>query len=64
MLLHKLGVALMISVRFFCLESGLIFPSTGALRKIFYHHDKIRATFWMRMSTNRFDIILFLSLLG
>jgi len=34
MLLHKLGVVLMISVRFFCLESGLIFPSTRALKNI------------------------------
>ena len=35
MLLHKLGVALMISVRFFCLEAGLIFPSTRALKVTF-----------------------------
>ena len=42
MLLHKLGVALMISVRFFNLESVLIFPSTRANKvrgEIFMHAE-------------------------
>ena len=34
MLLHKLGVALMISVRFFNFESVQIFPSTLTLKII------------------------------
>ena len=35
MLLHKLGAALMIFVRFFCLESGLIFRLPAPLQEDF-----------------------------
>ena len=53
MLLHKLGAALMIFMRFFCLESGLIFRLPAPLwsyeydpyfiRKMVYHFIRFNA---------------------
>ena len=47
MVLHKLGVALMIFVRFFSLESVQIFPSTLTLRYAFL--DTGNRYLWIRI---------------